>query len=100
MDTILEQSNEFTSEGTFTTTGTAQWVGSPAQQSDGAGTYAYDAAAQTLDMTYESFELDGVPQTAPEIPILACVITETTMTLTWPEPQLYSPAEPLVFTRQ
>ena len=98
----LSQIMTFNKDNTFSVSGTNQWEGMAEQELVGAGTYDYNKDAGTLAMTYTSMEIDGVAMTPlPDIPVSTCVIEGDTMTITLPvdDPQPYTPAEPLVFTR-
>ncbi len=99
----LSQIMTFNKDNTFSVSGTSQWEGEPEQTVVvGSGTYDYNKDAGTLAITYTSMEMDGVAMTPlPDIPVLTCVIEGDTMTMTFPvdDPQPYTPAEPLVYTR-
>ena len=84
----------------WSSTGSSQWEGMPAQTVEVTGTYVYDADAETLALTYDTFLLDGESQTPPDSPTWDCVIADNTMTLTAPTVAPYTPVGSMVYTRQ
>jgi len=98
----LSQIMTFNKDNTFSQSGTSQWEGMAEQTVVSAGTYDYNKDAGTLAMTFTSMKIDGGEMTPlPEVPVTTCVIEGDTMTMTSPvdDPQPYTPAEPLVYTR-
>jgi hypothetical protein len=89
-------------DGTFTFSGTTQFAGEPEISLDGSsGTYTYDDETGTLVLNLIIWMQNGV-DSSPAVFTYRCEVTETTMTLTAPtdEPEAWTPAEPMIYTRQ
>lgn len=82
VDQTLINTMTLAADGTFTQEGSAG-----GQTMKGSGTYDYDEVAETVDMTYETWEMPiGTPAAVPVVPTSDCVIDGDTMTMTAPTP--------------
>ncbi len=100
LSNTMIQTSVYNADLSCSITGSSQWEGMPSQTVEITGTYVYDADAETLALTYDTFLLDGVSQTPPDPYTWDCVIADSTMTLMAPAVAPYTAAEPMVYTRQ
>lgn len=97
----LDQVMTFSDIGAFNVTGKAYPGGyEPGNEIVGKGFYVYDDSAETLEVDYVFFEMDGTGGFFPEMGVMGCIIVDDTMTMTVTADADFEPYDPFVLTRQ
>ncbi len=102
MNATINQTMILNDDMTFTMTGTNQWEGQSVNTLEGNGTYIIDEETSGLEMTLIYFTQNGTPMT-PAPANYQYEVQGDTLTLTSPGVAAwvaYTPAEPLLYTRQ